>query len=160
MIYKHIFSPRAWCSFCPMGTLAEITDRFGEIVGPDGFNQKVKIIDTEKCEECGTCTKACPLDLEPYKKLNEMNEFDNRQCMKCGKCIESCPLNIMELHQSNKKSESVGPCLFDITGARFFDLEIKCYFDVNQAGVENLNIKNLFNFIQTINFKYIISDFC
>lgn len=71
------FSPRTWCSFCPMGTLASLLSK--------GVNP-IRVENT--CVSCGLCAKVCPMDLEPYKngKL-----FADPDCIKCGVCVSKCP---------------------------------------------------------------------
>lgn len=91
----YIFSPRAWCVICPMGTMGEIMYKLGELIRTNILGKKVEIISPELCKECGACARVCPLELVPYKNFNELNQFTDDQCMKCGKCIESCPLNIL-----------------------------------------------------------------
>lgn len=71
------FSPRTWCSFCPMGTLASL------------FSKGKNPIRVEKtCVSCGLCAKACPMDLAPYKH-GEL--FADPDCIKCGVCVAKCP---------------------------------------------------------------------
>ena len=67
--------PRAWCSFCPMGTLQRI-------LGGSKYQLKV---DREKCVECGICQKVCPMQLP----VNEIMEKPD--CIKCARCVEACP---------------------------------------------------------------------
>lgn len=102
---SYLISPRAWCTFCPMGTMAEIMYKIGKITGINKFNQKISITSQEECKECGACARACPLELNPYQNFNENNAFDNEQCMKCGECAANCPLNLLELKNSRQKTE-------------------------------------------------------
>jgi ferredoxin-type protein NapH len=67
--------PRAWCSFCPMGTLQRA-------MGGKKYPLKV---DTEKCIDCGKCQKVCPMQLS----VNEI--LDKPDCIKCARCVEACP---------------------------------------------------------------------
>lgn len=75
------YSPRTWCSFCPMGTMASLFSR-----------GKNPIRVASSCVSCGICAKACPMDLEPYKK-GEL--FADPDCIKCGICVEKCPKNAL-----------------------------------------------------------------
>lgn len=71
------FSPRTWCSFCPMGTLASLLSK--------GKNS-IRVEDT--CVSCGLCAKVCPMNLEPHKN-GEL--FAAPDCIKCGVCVSKCP---------------------------------------------------------------------
>jgi len=75
------FSPRTWCSFCPMGTLASLLSR----------GKKPIHVETN-CVSCGICSKACPMDLDPYKSGAL---FDDPDCIKCGVCVSKCPKNAL-----------------------------------------------------------------
>ncbi|MFH0870071.1 MAG: 4Fe-4S dicluster domain-containing protein [archaeon] len=74
---------RAFCKYvCPIPTLLKITSRFSLI--------KMKI-DKDKCVDCGTCEKVCPMDIKllNYKKRNQ--RILSTECILCGNCKNSCP---------------------------------------------------------------------
>lgn len=75
IIFGVLFAPRAWCSFCPMGTMQRA-------LGGGKYQLKV---DKELCVECGKCQKVCPMQLP----VNEI--LDKPDCIKCARCIEACP---------------------------------------------------------------------
>jgi ferredoxin-type protein NapH len=75
ILFGIIIAPRAWCSFCPMGTMQRV-------VGGDRYQLKV---DKERCIDCGKCQKVCPMQLP----VNEI--LDKPDCIKCGRCVEVCP---------------------------------------------------------------------
>lgn len=68
-------SPRAWCTFCPMGTMQRY---FG------GKRYSLQV-DLKKCTQCNICHLVCPMQLE----CNEI--FHKPDCIKCGRCVERCP---------------------------------------------------------------------
>ena len=68
-------SPRAWCHFCPAGTMQRFFDR----------KKKILKIHKDKCIDCGLCKKVCPMGLP----VNEI--IHKPDCIKCGRCIEVCP---------------------------------------------------------------------
>lgn len=70
-----LISPRAWCTFCPMGTMQRY---FG------GKRYQLKV-DMDKCTQCNICHQVCPMQLE----CNEI--FHKPDCIKCGRCVERCP---------------------------------------------------------------------
>ncbi len=75
ILFGVAIAPRAWCSFCPMGTLQRT-------LGGSKYQLKV---DREKCIDCGKCQKICPMQLP----VNEI--LDKPDCIKCGRCVEVCP---------------------------------------------------------------------
>jgi ferredoxin-type protein NapH len=75
IIFGVLIAPRAWCSFCPMGTMQRA-------LGGDKYQLKV---DKELCVECGKCQKVCPMQLP----VNEI--LDKPDCIKCARCVEACP---------------------------------------------------------------------
>ncbi len=74
-IFGISITTRAWCTICPMGTLQRA-------IGGKKYPLK---IDQEKCIDCKTCQKACPMQLP----VNELKEKPD--CIKCERCIEACP---------------------------------------------------------------------
>jgi polyferredoxin len=75
ILFGIVFSPRAWCSFCPMGTMQSLV----------GAKRMQLRVDLEKCTRCGVCLKACPMHLS----VNEL--IAKPDCIKCGRCINACP---------------------------------------------------------------------
>lgn len=75
ILFGVAISPRAWCSFCPMGTLQRT-------LGGGKYQLKV---DNERCVECGICQKACPMQL-PTSQI-----IESPDCIKCGRCVDACP---------------------------------------------------------------------
>ncbi|MTI96785.1 MAG: 4Fe-4S binding protein [Firmicutes bacterium] len=93
-----VISPRAWCNFCPMGTLQRISLWLGRITGGNKkTEQMVTIESTDKCHTCATCARVCPMHLEPYRKFNENNQFDSYDCIRCSTCVAYCPADILSL---------------------------------------------------------------
>lgn len=78
-----VYSPRTWCSFCPMGTLAAWVSAWKK---SNPLNIK------PSCMSCGLCAKACPMQLTPYKEPI----FSEPDCLKCGECVAACPKKAIE----------------------------------------------------------------
>lgn len=75
ILFGVLFSPRAWCTFCPMGTMQRS-------IGGSKYQLQV---DKERCIDCGLCQKVCPMQLS----VNEIMEKPD--CVKCARCVEACP---------------------------------------------------------------------
>lgn len=69
------FSPRTWCTFCPMGTAQNL-------IGGSKYQLQT---DESKCINCNKCEKVCPMQLDVHTN-NEKPD-----CIKCGRCITACP---------------------------------------------------------------------
>lgn len=74
-----LFSPRAWCSFCPMGSLQRFL----------GGGKRPILFDPKKCVNCGVCEKACPMHLSVAKIAADPD------CIKCGRCVRACPVGAL-----------------------------------------------------------------
>ena len=75
ILFGIFISPRAWCTFCPMGSIQRL---FGKNKYQLKFNKK-------RCNKCGLCNSICPMQLK-------VNEISNKpDCIKCGRCIDICP---------------------------------------------------------------------
>jgi polyferredoxin len=75
ILFGVLFSPRAWCTFCPMGTMQRS-------MGGSKYQLQV---DKERCIACGLCQKVCPMQLP----VNEI--LEKPDCIKCARCVEACP---------------------------------------------------------------------
>ncbi len=73
-----LYHRRTWCSFCPMGTLANWVSK---------ESMPLKVDNT--CVSCKLCSKVCPLQLEPYKAKGTY--FTESDCLKCNRCVNQCP---------------------------------------------------------------------
>ena len=80
-----IYSPRTWCNFCPMGTLASLA-----------ATTKKGIAVADSCVSCQVCVKVCPMGLKPLEKKGGI--FTHPDCLKCGACEKSCPKKALTIH--------------------------------------------------------------
>lgn len=80
------YKARAWCIFCPIGTMC----------GWLGRNRKPINIEGENCINCNICLNNCPMDIHAgeYKNLGRVVVGD---CTKCGKCVSVCPQKALSL---------------------------------------------------------------
>ena len=70
-----------WCRFfCP----------YGALLGIIGYASPMRIArDTEKCIDCGKCTKACAMHILVEKKKHVLTH----ECVACYDCVNACPVN-------------------------------------------------------------------
>lgn len=87
-----IYSPRTWCAFCPMGTMAHYVSKV------QAFRKNAQHVsfDRSKCISCKICTKNCPIgiDVASYKETGTVVHAD---CLKCSVCIDKCPKKALQL---------------------------------------------------------------
>ncbi|MBP8951649.1 MAG: 4Fe-4S binding protein [Armatimonadetes bacterium] len=76
--------PRAWCSFCPMGTMQSKL----------GGHKHTLQIDGAACKSCGLCAKACPFGLSPMDH-KDAGILEERDCLKCAECTAACPIGAL-----------------------------------------------------------------
>lgn len=101
-------NPRTWCSFCPMGTIQEVMYRVGTRLGANrSRDTKLAWSDPARCRKCGKCARVCPLELEPYRSLEEGGMDFHRACMRCATCVEHCPTGALRLG-SRRSGEPAG----------------------------------------------------
>lgn len=73
---------RTWCRFCPMGSIANLI----------GGKKHPLNINSEKCTDCGICSKVCPMQLNPSShKKTSVDIVNEPDCIKCVLCVNSCP---------------------------------------------------------------------
>ena len=71
-----------FCRICPMLALHALFRRLS-------LTRLVKV-ENERCEKCGICTKACPMDIPEIWKAHGAKAF-SEDCTLCGRCAEYCP---------------------------------------------------------------------
>jgi formate hydrogenlyase subunit 6/NADH:ubiquinone oxidoreductase subunit I len=46
---------------------------------------------TPRCERCGLCAKACPMDIQEIHTDMQSRNVTFEDCTLCGRCVEFCP---------------------------------------------------------------------
>jgi len=77
-----LIHPRTWCTFCPIGTLINLTSK-----------KKYPLrIDSNLCIDCRLCHEVCPVQISPYKfKKSGIAVVEDGDCLKCNLCVAVCP---------------------------------------------------------------------
>ena len=87
--------PRPFCRYlCPLGAV------YGAFNPVSLFRLR---IEESACIACGRCRKACPMDIEVWKKPNSM------ECIRCGACEGVCPTGAIVKTGVWKRREKAAP---------------------------------------------------
>lgn len=72
-----------FCRVCPMLALHAVFRKLGLL-------RLVKQA-TPRCDRCGLCAKACPMDIREIHTEMEKSQVTFEDCTLCGRCVEFCP---------------------------------------------------------------------
>lgn len=107
------FASRAWCSFCPMGSLQNLLHKSSRRSLGKNVESGV-ILEQNKCIKCAVCSRVCPMQLEPHKIARENNSYLRQaDCIKCGLCVKSCPQKALVPASSAKAQNLKKPTLYE-----------------------------------------------
>lgn len=71
-----------FCRICPMLALHAVFRRLAPL--------RLVKRRHDRCEQCGICTKACPMDIPEIAREHGPKAFHD-DCTLCGRCVEFCP---------------------------------------------------------------------
>ena len=84
---------RGFCHyFCPWGVLNITGTKIKNFFRWPSLNLKAT---GEKCQQCRTCDRNCPMSLEPSKMV-QSGSMDNTECISCGTCVDNCPNEVIK----------------------------------------------------------------
>lgn len=72
-----------FCRICPMLALHAIFRKVGLL--------RLVKNSTPRCEKCGLCANACPMDIREIHTEMEKKDITFQDCTLCGRCVEFCP---------------------------------------------------------------------
>lgn len=80
------YTPRAWCTICPMGTMAHYVTKLQVARSQHRHISFQK----DQCIDCRICSKSCPIgiDVLSHKDNGKVTHAD---CLKCEVCVDKCP---------------------------------------------------------------------
>jgi polyferredoxin len=79
---------RAFCKYvCPIPTVLKVPARFS-LLKLEG--------DPDKCNECGACAKACPMDIRIPEYIQNGQRVLSTECILCLECTNVCPKGALE----------------------------------------------------------------
>lgn len=93
-----IVSHRPFCrTICPMGALLGLFNRVSLL--------RLRV-DHSRCLSCGSCSRACPVELDVLREAN------SPECIRCLKCVKACDAAALDyqfpLHRSGMSTEPAG----------------------------------------------------
>ncbi|MBR3125185.1 MAG: 4Fe-4S binding protein [Mogibacterium sp.] len=65
------------------------------------------VIDKDKCVTCGTCQKACGMDIRTFETPNSL------ECIRCGSCMSACPVGAISSTWGQTGQKIKKRCLVD-----------------------------------------------
>lgn len=78
-----------FCRICPLLSWNSLFQKFSPM--------RLAKAQHEKCEKCGICAKACPMDIHEIGSESGSRAF-HEDCTLCGRCAEYCPDdNVIEI---------------------------------------------------------------
>jgi Na+-translocating ferredoxin:NAD+ oxidoreductase RNF subunit RnfB len=94
-VQQHVAFICNCCGCCCEGLLA--ARRFG-LLHPVHTTNFIAELDSDACNGCGKCVKACPVEAvalkprgDPRHPKRKLAVRDEQLCLGCGVCVEACP---------------------------------------------------------------------
>jgi len=85
---------RGFCRyFCPFGVWGIVAEKIGHALRIPRLRLTA---DASKCTSCGTCTKACPMQL-PVTDMVQAETMRTTECFMCETCADVCPKDAIKL---------------------------------------------------------------
>ena len=94
-----------FCRICPMLALHAVFRKLGLL--------RLVKHSTPRCDRCGLCAKACPMDIREIHTEMEKTQVTFEDCTLCGRCVEFCPdKDVLQLKYTFFPVFSSGPDYF------------------------------------------------
>ena len=95
LVLPIFLGPRTFCRhLCPWGVLLGWTNVFS----------RLKVRRTGDCTMCGTCSTACPMDLDVSRLINTDFHVNKVGCTNCLQCVAACPTDALQLALPSKEN--------------------------------------------------------
>ena len=79
---------RGFCRYlCPFGVWGIMGERIGHTLRVPRLRLKA---DPKACTSCGSCTRACPMQL-PVTEMVQAGSMRTTECFMCETCVDVCP---------------------------------------------------------------------
>ena len=84
---------RSFCHYgCWMSPFMIIGTKIKNFINYPSLNL---IADQDKCINCKSCTKKCPMSLEVMDMVHQKS-MTNSECILCGECVDVCPKSVIK----------------------------------------------------------------
>ena len=94
-----------FCRICPMLALHAVFRKLGLL--------RLVKLGTARCDRCGLCAKACPMDITDIHTEMEKRDVTFEDCTLCGRCVEFCPdKDVLQLKYALLPVFSADPAYF------------------------------------------------
>jgi ferredoxin len=94
------------CNCCGCCCEAMIAARRFAILSPIHTSNFLPDVDLEKCNGCGKCANACPVEAmglvsanDPHHETKRKAKLNEDTCLGCGVCVRTCPQQGLKLKQ-------------------------------------------------------------
>jgi len=105
MIALSLTIRQPFCRICPMLALHAVFRKLGLL-------RLVKNA-TPRCDRCGLCAKACPMDISEIHTEMQRRDVTFEDCTLCGRCVEFCPYkDVLQLKYAMIPVFSADPAYF------------------------------------------------
>lgn len=93
---------RGGCHYiCWMAPFMVIGTRIKNLFGWPSLHLKVN---KEKCANCKTCSKNCPMSLD-VNAMVQKGSMENSECILCGTCADNCPKGVITYSYSSPQKK-------------------------------------------------------
>ncbi len=83
MVALALFIRQPFCRICPMLPMQSVFKKLGLL--------RLVKNGSSKCDSCGSCVQACPMDIYEIQNHAENRNITFEDCTLCGRCVEFCP---------------------------------------------------------------------
>jgi len=85
---------RGFCRYvCPFGVWGIVAEKIGHALH---IPRLALVADSAACTSCGSCTKACPMQL-PVAEMVATEQMRTTECFMCETCVDVCPKKAIRL---------------------------------------------------------------
>jgi len=92
LIFTLIFGRRGFChTFCPFAPMLMIGRKIQNLFRWPALHLAAE---TERCIDCGKCSKECPMSLD-VNGMVQQGQMENSECILCGNCADVCPQGVI-----------------------------------------------------------------
>jgi polyferredoxin len=123
-----------FCRICPMLALHAVFRKLGLL-------RLVKNA-RPRCEKCGLCAKACPMDITEIHTEMQKRDVTFEDCTLCGRCVEFCPdKDVLQLKYAGFTVMSADPAYFKARKKAQTEWERGTLFGASSAGTGGKPVK-------------------